>query len=82
MPSRRVTLADVARAAGVSSTTASFVLNDRSNAIPAATRQRVLDAARRSGYRPHAAARALATGRPSPRSGSRCARWVSWALMH
>lgn len=63
MSGKRVTLADVARAAGVSPTTASFVLNGRPAAIPPATQQRVLSAARRFGYRPHAAARALATGR-------------------
>ncbi len=63
MATKRVTLADVARAAGVSPTTASFVLNGRPAAIPPSTQQRVLAAARRFGYRPHAAARALATGR-------------------
>jgi DNA-binding LacI/PurR family transcriptional regulator len=61
---KRVTSADVARAAGVSRTTVSFVLNDRSGqSIPEETRQRVLDAARRLDYRPHASARALAAGR-------------------
>jgi len=56
-------MSDVAARAGVSRTTASFVLNDRDVAIPTETRQRVLQAARQLGYRPHAAARALATGR-------------------
>lgn len=61
---KRATSADVARAAGVSRTTVSFVLNDRpGQTIPEETRRRVLDAARRLDYRPHASARALAAGR-------------------
>ena len=63
MASSRVRLSDVAKAAGVSPTTASFVLNDRGASIPPETQQRVLEAARRLHYRPHIAARALATGR-------------------
>ncbi|MFJ8048294.1 LacI family DNA-binding transcriptional regulator [Streptomyces luteogriseus] len=60
---KRVTSADVAQEAGVSRTTVSFVLNDRpGHAIPEETRQRVLEAARRLKYRPHASARALAAG--------------------
>lgn len=46
----RVTLADVARRAGVSSTTASFVLSGRDMGISAATADRVLDAARSLHY--------------------------------
>lgn len=62
--SRRITSADVARAAGVSRTTVSFVLNDRPGlGIPEGTRRRVLDAARELGYRPHAFGRALRAGR-------------------
>jgi DNA-binding LacI/PurR family transcriptional regulator len=61
---RRATSADVARAAGVSRTTVSFVLNDTPNQkIPDATRRRVWDAARELGYTPSAAARALRRGR-------------------
>ncbi|HSV73274.1 MAG TPA: LacI family DNA-binding transcriptional regulator [Chthonomonadales bacterium] len=63
MPTRRARLKDVADRAGVSPTTASFVLNGRTDAIPESTRQRVLDAAAGLNYRPHAAARSLATGR-------------------
>lgn len=64
MPTGRVTAADVARAAGVSATTVSFVLNDTpGQSIPAATRTRVRDAADALGYAPSAAARALARGR-------------------
>jgi DNA-binding LacI/PurR family transcriptional regulator len=62
-PVKRVRIRDVAAEAGVSPTTTSFVLNGRDAAIPEATRQRVLDTARRLGYRPNASARALATGR-------------------
>jgi DNA-binding LacI/PurR family transcriptional regulator len=62
--SKRTTSMDVARAAGVSRTTVSFVLNRRpGQSIPEETRRRVLDAARRLDYRPHASARTLAAGR-------------------
>jgi LacI family transcriptional regulator len=54
---------DVAEHAGVSRTTASFVLNGRDASIPHETRQRVHRAARQLGYRPSATARELATGR-------------------
>lgn len=53
------TLADVARRAGVSSTTASFVLNNREAGIPAETRRRVLDAARDLRYTANALVTAL-----------------------
>jgi DNA-binding LacI/PurR family transcriptional regulator len=60
----RVTAADVARSLGLSRATVGFVLNDTpGQTISAATKKRVLDEARRLGYRPHAAARALASGR-------------------
>ena len=63
-PAKRITSADVARAAGVSQTTVSFVLNDTpGHSIPEATRLRILEAARQLDYRPHASARALAAGR-------------------
>lgn len=63
-PAKRITSEDVARAAGVSRTTVSFVLNDKPGlSIPEETRRRVLDAAQRLDYRPHASARALAAGR-------------------
>lgn len=63
-PAKRPTSSDVARAAGVSQTTVSFVLNNRpGQTIPEETRRRVLEAARRLEYRPHASARALAAGR-------------------
>jgi len=60
----RVTGAEVARAAGVSAATVSYVLNDTpGQTIPERTRQRVLAAAAELGYRPHAAARSLRVGR-------------------
>jgi DNA-binding LacI/PurR family transcriptional regulator len=62
--SRRVTAADVARSLGLSRATVGFVLNDTpGQTIPDATKQRVVDEAKRLGYRPHTAARALASGR-------------------
>ena len=61
---RRVTSADVARLAGVSRATVSYVLNDTpKQTISADTRGRVLDAAASLGYAPSAAARTLRTGR-------------------
>jgi DNA-binding LacI/PurR family transcriptional regulator len=60
---RRPTSADVARRAGVSRATVSYVLNDVSHqSIPDATRQRVLAAAEELDYTPHAAARTLRAG--------------------
>ena len=60
----RVTSADVARLAGVSRATVSYVLNQTpGQTISTDTRSRVLDAAARLGYAPSAAARALRTGR-------------------
>lgn len=62
--SGRVTSADVAREAGVSRATVSFVLNNTQHQkITEATRQRVLTAAERLGYAPSAAARTLRYGR-------------------
>ena len=61
---RRTTSADVASRAGVSRTTVSFVLSGRRDVnIGAATRERVLTAARELGYHPHGPARQLAGGR-------------------
>lgn len=55
---------DVARAAGVSRTTVSFVLNGSPNTnIPEATRRRVLQAARELDYSPNVQALNLAKGR-------------------
>lgn len=61
---RPVTMADIAREAGFSRTTVSFVLNDRAHVtIPAPTRERILTVASELGYRPNAAARGLARQR-------------------
>jgi LacI family transcriptional regulator len=57
-----VTVKDVAAAVGVSIATVSNVLNERPN-VGAATRRKVLEVARRLGYRPNRAAQAMRTGR-------------------
>ena len=57
-----LTLDEVARHAGVSRSTVSRVINKHPN-VSAATRTRVEAAIKRSGYRPHAVARSLATNR-------------------
>ncbi|MEU7728745.1 LacI family DNA-binding transcriptional regulator [Streptomyces sp. NPDC040724] len=77
-----ITSADVARLAGVSRATVSFVLNDtQGHRVSAGTRDRVLDAARQLGYVPHAAARSLRAGRSNlvlmPASISAIGRLVS-----
>jgi LacI family transcriptional regulator len=60
----RVTLQDVAREAGVHASTASRALNPQTrNVVSEATISRVLDAAERLAYRPHALARGLRTNR-------------------
>ena len=57
-----VTLADIAESLGVSMMTVSRAINNRP-AISAATRERVLEAARQMGYTPNHQARGLATRR-------------------
>jgi DNA-binding LacI/PurR family transcriptional regulator len=60
---RRPTGADVARRAGLSRATVSYVLNNTPHqVIPEQTRQRVLAAAAELGYTPSAAGRALRSG--------------------
>jgi LacI family transcriptional regulator len=62
---KRPTQIDVARRAGVSRATVSYVLNDATNGkvpISEETRQRVLDAIEELGYVPDARARALRSG--------------------
>jgi LacI family transcriptional regulator len=62
-PGKRPTAAAVAKLAGVSTTTVSFVLNNRLGAgIPKSTQDIVLAAAKQLGYRPNLLARSLATG--------------------
>jgi DNA-binding LacI/PurR family transcriptional regulator len=61
---RRITSGDIARAARVSQTTVSFVLNNtEGTSISAQTRARVLSAARALGYVPNSAARTLGSGK-------------------
>ncbi len=62
-PAGRPTITDVARAAGVSTSTVSAVLNGRPGRIPAETRARVLQAAEALKYRPNSLARGLKTKR-------------------
>jgi DNA-binding LacI/PurR family transcriptional regulator len=64
MASKRTTSFDVAKMAGVSRTTVSFVLNKvQGVSISEETRQRVLDAAKKSNYHPDAAGRKLVSGK-------------------
>lgn len=64
MAKKRTTLKQVAARAGVSPTTASFVLNDvEGSNISEATRERVQSVARELGYVASAAARSLVSGR-------------------
>src|SRR5690606_40625123 len=57
---RRPSMSDVARLAGVSQTTVSFILNDTPGSnIPQDTRDRVLAAVRELDYRPNVSARNL-----------------------
>jgi DNA-binding LacI/PurR family transcriptional regulator len=61
---RRVTSNDIAQAAGVSRTTVSFVLNQKTGtSISAETKARVLEVAETLGYVPNSAARMLVSGR-------------------
>ena len=63
MLSQRPTSTDVAKLAGVSRATVSYVLNGRlEQSIPEVTREKVFEAAKALGYTPHAAARALRGG--------------------
>jgi DNA-binding LacI/PurR family transcriptional regulator len=60
---KRPSQADVARLAGVTQATVSFVLSgSQAISVPPETRQRILDAVAKLGYRPNALARGLASG--------------------
>lgn len=64
MAGKRVTLADVARRAGLSPTSASMILNGRSDTrLSQDAHDRVIKAAAELGYRPNVAARGLRTDR-------------------
>jgi len=58
---KRATMTDVAKRAGVSQTTVSFVLNDIDAGLPERTKKKVLEAARELNYSPNDAARRLAS---------------------
>lgn len=60
---RLPTMADVARLAGVSRPTVSFVLNNNgvADSIPAETKERIMEAAKKLSYRPNLAAKSLKT---------------------
>jgi DNA-binding LacI/PurR family transcriptional regulator len=62
MNKSHTTIMDVAKAAGVSITTVSRILNNKPDVAPA-TRQRVLETIASLGYTPHAQAKSLAGGR-------------------
>lgn len=62
---RRPTRDDVAKLAGVSSAVVSYVINGGPRPVATETRQRVIEAIDKLGYRPNAAARALTTGQGS-----------------
>ena len=59
---RRLTIADVARVAGVSTGAVSYALNGKPG-VSEATRARVVEVARELGWRPHSAARSLSRAR-------------------
>lgn len=58
----RTTRADVAKEAGTSVAVVSYVVNNGPRPVAPATRERVLAAIKRTGYRPNSVARALASG--------------------
>ncbi|CNK98180.1 LacI family DNA-binding transcriptional regulator [Yersinia mollaretii] len=58
----RITRSDVAREAGTSVAVVSYVINNGPRPVAELTKQRVLDAIEKTGYRPNGIARALASG--------------------
>lgn len=58
----RTTRKDVAREAGTSVAVVSYVINNGPRPVAEATRLRVLDAVKKTGYRPNSVARALVSG--------------------
>ncbi len=64
MTRRKPSMVDVAKRAGVSQTTVSYVLSGRKDVvIPETTRERIWRAARELGYRPNSLARGLVKGK-------------------
>ena len=74
---------DIARRAGVSRSTVSFILNERETnvRISAQTKQRILEAAQELGYRPNAMARVVATGHNPVLAFLSPFPMESWALL-
>ena len=62
---KRPTRDDVARLAGISVATVSYVINNGPRPVSEGTRARVLEPIEQLGYRPRAIARGLTTGRTS-----------------
>ncbi|CDG16089.1 putative transcriptional repressor for ribose metabolism (GalR/LacI family) [Xenorhabdus doucetiae] len=62
MPMKRVTRSDVAKEAGTSVAVVSYVINGGPRPVAEATRQRVLAAIQKTGYRPNSIAKALVSG--------------------
>ena len=62
MTAKRVTRGHVARAAGTSEAVVSYVVNNGPRPVAEATRRRVLEAIKSTGYRPNTIAKALASG--------------------
>lgn len=65
IPKKRVTRNDVAKEAGVSPATVSYVVNNGPRPVALETKQRILDAIERLGYHPNAVARSLRLQRTS-----------------
>lgn len=63
MRKKRITSKDIAKMAGVSQATVSYVLNDVPNAVSEETRQLVLEIARKYNYYPNAHARSMKTNK-------------------
>lgn len=59
----KITIKDIAQAAGLSPATVSLVLNNRPSRIAPQTKERILTIAREMGYRPNSAAVSLKTNR-------------------
>ncbi|WP_419182044.1 LacI family DNA-binding transcriptional regulator [Providencia heimbachae] len=62
MNDRKVTRVDVAREAGTSVAVVSYVINNGPRPVAEATKQKVLAAIQKTGYRPNGIAKALASG--------------------
>jgi LacI family transcriptional regulator len=77
---KKGTVKDIATAVGVSVATVSDVLNDRPN-VGADNRRKVLEVARKLGYRPNRAAQAMRTAARGPSVWS-CRRGLAMLMQH